>query len=943
MSMAQPATSTRKPQAVAHRLVVKLRQPSDAMTALSPLAARYGIVSVTSWLDPRVLGHRSERTYKSTASGRSIQMLERGLERIMVVEFSSEDAPEEVAAKITTLPGVEYAEPLYVRHLAYIPNDPSVSQQPYLQQIRALEGWDLVRADTSIIIAILDTGVDLDHPDLRSAIWTNPGETGRDAKGRDRRNNGIDDDGNGLVDDWTGYDFGGSDGHSPDNLPQAAYFHGTHVAGLAAAAGNNNTGIAGVGFGAKLLAVKISDDETIGQPLLTGGFTGIKYAVDMGARIINCSWGGPGYSRAEQDLVDYATEMGSLIVASAGNESSDLPVYPASYQGVLSVASVMSSDSRSFFSNFNTSVGISAPGNDIYSTMPTARSATGYGTSSGTSMAAPIVSGAAALVATRYPELSAEQIAGVLRASSDNIDAENPGFRYLLGSGRLNIARAVTVGPNAVSAVVAGYEILEEHADSIIEPAEGLEIRVTVKNLLRQTSALTAELTSDDPTVQIVTPDETFGTMGSGDMRRSDPGVFRLVAPNVTTLDYPLTLRVTLREGDTVIGVRSIDLVINPNYSTTSYNRVRATFTGNGRIGFNDPPNNSQGYGLQFDSSGTLLAEGGMLIGVSAGRLFDVVRTGNGAQSNGLRAIEPYRVTFSAQENAQIGAARFTDTLPFGSDAQRIHTDIRLKTIEYKGSDQENQVLALYTITNTGSQPLDNIYCALYLDWDLGPGGADNQAEFDPEHRLGYTRNVSASSYPVTGVMLLSEQPMNFSALDNNGAILGDGFTQEEKWKLISGGIQRERSNVGDCSMVIGAGPIALAPGRDTVVTFSLMAGETLADLQKSSERAKELYKGLGQTPGEPIMLIRQLDLRAGIPNPFSDHTQIRFQLPANGSVTLDVYDPLGKRVATLASGEYQKGSYAVTFKPESTADGVYLVRLTALGQTLTKKLLYMK
>src|SRR5205823_2609379 len=149
-------------------------------------------------------------------------------------------------------------EPVYVRHLAYTPNDPSLSLQPYLEQIKAIEAWDDVRADSAIIIAILDTGVDLDHPDLKDAIWLNPSETGLDDQGHDRRTNGIDDDGNGIVDDWRGYDFGGSDGHTPDNLPQAAYFHGTHVAGLAAATGDNNIGIVGVGFGAKLMAVKIS-------------------------------------------------------------------------------------------------------------------------------------------------------------------------------------------------------------------------------------------------------------------------------------------------------------------------------------------------------------------------------------------------------------------------------------------------------------------------------------------------------------------------------------------------------------------------------------------------------------------------------------------------------------------------------------------------------------
>jgi len=237
------------------------------------------------------------------------------LSKIVSVEYSSDIDPEIASAKISKLDGVEWAEPHYVYPVNYVPNDPSLSFQYNLQKIQAQPAWDITKGDSAIIIAIIDTGIDWDHPDLAPNMWTNRNEIPA---------NGVDDDNNGFIDDYRGWDFGGLNG-TPDNNPtEDRADHGTHVAGIACAATNNSIGIASIGYNCKLMAVKTSRDNyrnIYGLPYIIYGYSGIVYAVDNGAKVINCSWGGSGYSLAAQEVVNYAVSKGALIVAAAGNES----------------------------------------------------------------------------------------------------------------------------------------------------------------------------------------------------------------------------------------------------------------------------------------------------------------------------------------------------------------------------------------------------------------------------------------------------------------------------------------------------------------------------------------------------------------------------------------------------------------------------------------------
>ncbi|AQQ67590.1 hypothetical protein Mag101_08010 [Microbulbifer agarilyticus] len=349
-------------------------------------------------------------------------------------------------------PDIEYVAPNAAFQLQSLPNDLSpalwglhnTGQDDGTSgaDIDAELGWSIRYSAEDIVVAVIDTGIDYTHPDLAANMWVNEGEI---------PNNGIDDDGNGFVDDVHGYDFANKDAD-----PMDTDSHGTHVAGIIGAEGNNGLGISGVTWKTKLMAIKVFADNS--KAAYTADIvSGILYAADMGARISNNSYGAVFtdavaeeiFNRPIADAVHYAREADMLFVAAAGNngfsaDESLKVTSPATIDSpnVISVAATTRADLRADFSNFGeTGADIAAPGKDILSTVPGSE----YASYSGTSMAAPFVSGAAALVAAQYPELSVEELRAVLVESAEPVEAL---AGITLSGGRLNLHSALTHIPS---------------------------------------------------------------------------------------------------------------------------------------------------------------------------------------------------------------------------------------------------------------------------------------------------------------------------------------------------------------------------------------------------------------------------------------------------------------------------------------------------------------
>lgn len=318
-----------------------------------------------------------------------------------------------------------YFEHLRAQQLYFEPSDPGYSTQWYLNKIEAPSAWNFAQGDSSFVVAIVDSGVDYTHEDLQGNIAYN----------HDDPINGIDDDNDGYVDNYYGWDFG-SDDHDPMVDGTNFLAHGSSICGVAAAGTNNSIGTASPAFNCRFLPVKITNSS--GYLIDTNA--GILYAAQMGAQVINCSFGSSEFSQAEADIIAYVTDsMDVLVVASAGNEASNIDVYPAALSKVIGVCALDENDQKIPVSNYGVNFDISAPGASIYG--PYVQNQ--YGNNNGTSVAAAIVSGSAILLRAHFPSENAAQIRTRLLSSSDAISSMNPEYHNLLGAGRLNLAAAI--------------------------------------------------------------------------------------------------------------------------------------------------------------------------------------------------------------------------------------------------------------------------------------------------------------------------------------------------------------------------------------------------------------------------------------------------------------------------------------------------------------------
>jgi subtilisin family serine protease len=379
----------------------------------------------------------------------------RGFAKIRASLVSVDPAAlDEAIATLSHDRRVRYVEPNFVvsaNDAAVTPNDPLLQQLWGLSNsgqvvngsqgtadadIDAPEAWSVSTGTKSVAVAVIDTGVDFGHPDLGGSMvsspvmWINPGENCPGC-----RTNNIDDDGDGYVDDWRGWDFANG-----DNNPVDDHGHGTHVAGTIGARGNNGIGVVGVNWDVTIMALKFLKSDGTGT--VADAVSAILYAAAHGASVMNNSWGGPDSSQALLDAIGAADSQNSLFVAAAGNSSTDTdqkPNYPSSYSvpNVISVAATDNRDARAWFSNYGrTSVDLGAPGTNIYSTWLGGA----YQYLDGTSMATPQVAGAAALLKAAFPAATAAGLKGLLLSSVDPV----PSLAGVTTSGgRLNVSNAI--------------------------------------------------------------------------------------------------------------------------------------------------------------------------------------------------------------------------------------------------------------------------------------------------------------------------------------------------------------------------------------------------------------------------------------------------------------------------------------------------------------------
>lgn len=466
-------TSAKQPgaQYVPGRIIVGFADGAGASVASGSLSA--SIASVDQ-LNARFGVKGIAPVYPEAAAGKmAAAAVGQKLSNVYVLTFASNADPTEVAAAYAKLPEVRYAEPDYIRHAlrtdpddAYWTTSNSWGQgyrdQWDMELMACPAAWDVQKGSRSVVIAVSDTGVDYNHPDIAANMWHNPGEI---------PGNGIDDDGNGRVDDYYGYDFANSDADPYDDNG-----HGTHCAGTIGAVGNNGTGIAGINWQCSIMAVKGLSASGSGSD--SGLAAGIVYAADEGADVISMSWGGSGVSQTTHDALVYAHDVrGCVLVVAGGNDASNITGYhPAMDNYAITVAASDPTDANCGFSNWGVKTAVSAPGGGPSTSTPpcatynclslragttdllssgcgvaTGIVGTNYYRLAGTSMACPHVAGLAGLILAQNPNWTNEQVRQAIQMRAD--DVQLPGFDRNSGFGRINAFRSVT-SPEPVTALI---------------------------------------------------------------------------------------------------------------------------------------------------------------------------------------------------------------------------------------------------------------------------------------------------------------------------------------------------------------------------------------------------------------------------------------------------------------------------------------------------------
>lgn len=475
-------------------LIVRLRPGLDAK----------GEREVLSSIERVAGGRVVTASVLASASDRRLARTTR-LERYRVIVCDSASLPQ-VRAALAATPEVEASFPNYRYHIDAAPDDSLYSEQWALQTIDAEGAWAITTGDSTVLVGVLDTGIDFFHPDLQRALAINPAEdANHNGVFDDPDLNGVDDDHNGFVDDVIGYDFVDQsyanlgDWTARDPVPGDDQGHGTSVSGVVAAVRNNHIGVAGLAPGCRVLVLRAFD--ATGNAEDDDLAAAIVYAADRGVRVLNMSFGDYYASPLLGDAIRYAQERGVLVVASAGNEGVDLPHFPADFPDVFSVSATSKTDNIASFSNFGPGTGISAPGSSVLTT----KAGGGYHVQSGTSFSSPYAAAAAALLFSLHPTWKTDEVRTVLELSAE--DRGRKGWDVYHGSGRLNARRALLYpAPPLVAITSPAYDVaLTLRGRTAIVGSASLPLPFTWR--------LEYALDRENPTWVTITPESAIGVI----------------------------------------------------------------------------------------------------------------------------------------------------------------------------------------------------------------------------------------------------------------------------------------------------------------------------------------------------------------------------------------------------------------------------------------------
>ncbi len=874
-----------QPKVIMMKLRPGLGAEASAMQSLQPDFNKWNAVVY------KVFPHHQPPAEPTNTFGDSLVDLSRWYQ----LEYKA-DVPEwRVAGRLRESGLFSCVERRPLNQLFYVPNDSLLGHQFYLNNIKAFDAWNVEQGDTDVVVGITDTGIDRLQEDLKDGIKYNYQDTV----------DGIDNDNDGFVDNFCGWDIGNND----NNVQWGPKGHGTFVSGFVSAVPDNGKGIAGVGYHTKILPVKIDNPDG----LLVHDYEGIVYAADHNCSVINCSWGGPVYSKFGEDVVNYAIyNRDVLVVAACGNSNNDVWMYPAAYKQVLSVAATDSMDVRWSQSSYGSRVDLCAPGTFVYSTWVNNI----YFSSHGTSFSAPMVAAAAALVKAHFPSLSGLQLGEQLRVHTDYIDsiAGNIPTKGKMGTGRLNIYKALT---DTLSPSVRYTEMHSSGKDTLL-------LWGTFRNYLAPTSANTkAVIFSSSPYLQIIDSVFQIGALQTMASVSNAAQPFRIkIMPGI-----PLSCRTELRikyYGSNYSDFEYIPLVINKDYLTIDTNDIRLTITSKGRYGFNDDAMN-EGEGMIYKGGRNILSTAGLVLASSTNKVSDNIYGASGYDHD-FKVLDILTERQAVQSGAgQAFYSRFNDDSA-GFAKQNLMVKQYITASSQVGS--RKYILLEYHIFNTGNNAVNGLYAGLYADFDIGIS-SNNKASYDHLRRLAYTWEINGGKYG--GINLLRGKNPNVYNIDNdgsNGSVkIYDGFYSFEKYQALT---QRRDSAAygsagGDVSSMLGAGTYNLAPGDSIIVAFAILAGDNLYDIQQSAQDAYDKYFNTASIENTES----PADFSAALwPNPANDRVELVLKSDYKTKFSINMLGGKGNFIRQVAIKNVGPTAERFEFSVKDLPAGIYYLQI---------------
>jgi hypothetical protein len=802
---------------------------------------------------------------------------------------------------------VECCSPVVIQQLCGQPNDPKVPEQRMLETIRAFEAWDVEGGSDSVLIGISDSGVLQDHEDLKDAIHVNVAEI---------PDNGVDDDGNGYVDDYRGYNFCTErDGTPPGNTFNPVEGHGTGVSGICAAVVNNGIGVAGVANMCRIVPLKTMPNNING---IVFGYESMIFCATNQIPVMNCSWGSHSKSCIDESVVAYTIARGTAIVAAAGNHGTATAFYPGSYPGVLNVGVSDPDDAVIAMTGHGPTVDVMAPGQW---TVTTSNDGT-YGGFCCTSGSSPIVAAVVGLVRSRYPNLSPLQACALVRESakpSPWTRIEGTVRKDLLPYGRLDALGAVTQPPDSLPSIEWDSVITRtDSPDGRWGVGDTISVTMYGTNVLADwdmegISALRVEA-SATPAIELLGASERDVSLAlkTGDHLVIE-GLQCLVTRATDSTAYLLgTLHGKTNAGAVHERPIQIGIVPQPAFRTVANNVLKVSLGDRGRIG-NTDISLGQGAGLTYKQFCGQLFEGGLIVGAGE-RVVDAVRAERGSNNHFL-SVKPYA-------NPDPMTVVFTDAN--APDSLRLGIEVMVHTTIADGT--AGMLVMDVTLTNTSDSTLQEVGCGWFMDWDLGTNPVFNYADgVTSKHASAVELGGTGAGEPKVlqyATTYHSDGTVLYAAIDN--ATTYGGFPLTRKSNLLRGAETGKQFDDRDVAAFTGVRfTWPLQPGAQRVFRQVILIDEDanrlvdLVDLEETVAHPQDSLLNLyGQgTLGEPY------------PNPSAETVCLPLPAGIQYPATLGICDVQGRTV--WSEDFHAQAPSIITISVAGFSAGSYEVRLS--------------